>query len=89
MKFYTEVDGEMVETDIEIAPEQLWSDYQDSALACLKDNDVIAIRCLKAGVPYPSEWLDYDNKLRVIMHADSGDPTQPLPTRPANHPAGT
>lgn len=68
---------------------QLWNGCQDQAKILLNDNDVIAIRCWKAGVPYPAEWLAYDIALRAIVHAVTGDPTLPLPTQPLSKPAGT
>ena len=68
---------------------QLWAERQRNALALLQNNDVIAIRCVKAGVPYPTEWLSYDVALREIVHAETGDPKVPLPSAPINKPAGT
>lgn len=67
---------------------QLWSAYQSQAKLELIASDAVATRCVKAGVAYPSNWLSRDVALRAIIAATSGDPTQPLPSRPA-YPAGT
>jgi hypothetical protein len=66
-----------------------WIAYQNQAKIFLEENDIVAIRCVKASVPYPSEWLDYDMKLRTIVHAISGDASVPFPQKPDNRPAGT
>jgi hypothetical protein len=55
-----------------------------AAIEALKANDIVAVRCLKAGVVYPSAWQDYDKALRTII--DSGTGT--LPQRP-DYPSGT
>lgn len=74
---------------------QLWYAYQAKAQAQLDANDAVAIRCIKAGVAYPADWLARDNSLRAIVRASSGDPTQPLPQPPknadgsTNYPSGT
>lgn len=68
--------------------EDLWRQYQSLAVAELEFSDRVAVRCLKAGVAYPNEWLSRDNTLRDIVRSASGDHLQPLPTRPA-YPAGT
>ena len=67
---------------------QLWSAYKETAQAELDFGDKVCTRCTKAGVAYPAEWLARDEALRTIIRASSGDPTQPLPTRPA-FPANT
>ena len=54
------------------------------AQAALLANDRVATRCNKAGVPYPPEWLAYDQALRTII----GTATGTLPERPA-YPEGT
>jgi hypothetical protein len=35
----------------------------------LGEADLVAIRCLKAGCPYPAEWRAYDEALRAIVRA--------------------
>ena len=66
----------------------LWAAYKSQAQAALDASDITALRCVKAGVAFPSEWLTYVTALRAIVKASTGDPTQPLPTRPA-YPANT
>jgi hypothetical protein len=65
-----------------------WLQYQNEARAALDSSDNTVIRCMENGVPVPADWKAYRAALRVIVGATSGDPTQPLPTRPA-YPAGT
>ena len=67
---------------------ELWANHQAAAQAALDSSDRVAVRCMKAGVLYPAEWLAHDNALRAIVRAATGDPSIPLPTRPA-YPAGT
>lgn len=50
----------------------------------LIQSDDTAIRCLKAGVAFPAEWLAYVAALRTIAAGGPG----PLPDKPA-YPAGT
>lgn len=71
------------------SPEALWFVYQQAAKSRLNSNDLVAFRCFKAGVIYPKEWLAYDEKLRDIVSASSGDPTKPLPMQPATYPPGS
>jgi hypothetical protein len=65
-----------------------WAQYQQQAKEELDFDDGVAIRCIKAGVPYPAAWLERDVALRIIVTAANGDATQALPVRPA-YPAGT
>ena len=65
-----------------------WQQYQAGAQTALDASDLVAIRCVKAGVPFPAEWQTYCNALRAIMRAPSGDPTQALPSKP-EYPSGT
>jgi hypothetical protein len=67
---------------------ELWAAHQAQAQAALDASDMVALRCFKAGVAFPSEWLSYVSALRAVVRATSGDPTQALPTRPA-YPSGT
>lgn len=61
------------------------SDYPAEAKAALDASDMTAIRCMKAGVAFPAEWLSYCTTLRAIMN---GTQAGPLPARP-DYPAGT
>lgn len=67
----------------------LWKDYQSKAQFQLDANDKVAIRCIKAGVPYTADWLENDEALRAILRTPSGDPTLPFPVPPATFPAGS
>lgn len=67
---------------------QLWSAHQAQAQSALDASDITMIRCVEHGVAVPAEWATYRGALRAIVRSASGDPTQPLPTRPA-YPVGT
>lgn len=67
---------------------QAWAIYQGAAKDALDDSDVTILRCYENGVAVPAAWGAYRKALRVIVSAASGDPTAPLPTKPA-YPAGT
>ena len=58
--------------------------YTALATAALLSSDMTALRCFKAGVPFPPEWQSYVASLRSIEKSGTG----PLPTKPA-FPAGT
>lgn len=66
----------------------LWSEHQALARSALSTSDTTLMRCYEAGIALPAEWVAYRKALRAIVSAQSGDPTQPLPTRPA-YPEGT
>ena len=80
----------MVITEEKNSPtaDQLWSEYKAKAQLLLDATDLVALRCWKAGVPYPTEWLIYTNKLRDIVRSTSGNPCNTFPDIPA-YPAGT
>lgn len=67
---------------------QLWAQHQSQAQAALDASDITMIRCVEHGVAVPAEWASYRGALRAIVRAASGDPGQPLPSRP-EYPAGT
>lgn len=77
-------DGAPVAAD----PAPTWAEVQRAALRALTASDRVATRCIKAGVPYPSEWRQYDASLRAIVADAKGDPSTGLPTAPS-YPAGT
>ena len=58
--------------------------FRKDAQAALLANDLVATRCIKAGVPYPPEWLAYDQALRTFIGTGTGS----LPERPG-YPEGT
>lgn len=55
-----------------------------SAKRELEATDIVAIRCVKAGVPFPSEWKNYSDTLRSIV---SGSEVE-VPVKP-EYPGGT
>ncbi len=65
-----------------------WPIYQASAQAALTESDKTILRCYENAVAVPAAWATYRKALRAIVGAASGDPAQPLPTKPA-YPAGT
>ncbi|BCF96645.1 hypothetical protein PPGU19_012140 [Paraburkholderia sp. PGU19] len=65
-----------------------WATYQANAKALLDASDITVLRCIENGVTMPPEWATYRKSLRSIVGAASGNPGQPLPTRP-QFPAGT
>ncbi len=81
--------GSLVDTEAPPASDEVrWSAVQIQAQLLLDGSDRVAIRCLKAGVPFPSDWQAYVATLREIVRTTNGDPDAPLPTRPT-YPAGT
>jgi hypothetical protein len=71
-----------------IAPEILERNYRDAALAALNKTDSVAIRCLKADVEYPAEWVSYTEILRDIVSTLEIDTDEPLPIQP-DYPLGS
>jgi hypothetical protein len=66
-----------------------WTLYQQQAAAALAESDKTVIRCGENQVQVPAAWATYRKALRAIVGATTpGDPTQPLPTRPA-YPSNT
>lgn len=71
-----------------VPPTATWAGRQQQARAALDGSDLVALRCFKAGVEFPTAWVDYCEALRAIVRTDDGDPTQSLPPRP-QYPEGT
>ena len=67
--------------------EQQWAEYQAKAQAALDKTDMVALRCLKAGVTFPAAWQTYAKELRNIVSASTGN-TGTLPVQP-EFPEGT
>lgn len=65
-----------------------WRAYQAQAKSALDASDVTVLRCVENAIAIPTEWATYRAALRAIVGATAGDPSQPLPVRPA-YPAGT
>lgn len=85
-----DVDPDEVFSETAPDPVQMaaWSMHQQQAQALLDKSDVTMLRCAENSVAVPAAWATYRKALRSIISATSGDPTQPLPTRPT-YPAGT
>jgi hypothetical protein len=58
------------------------ADYVQEARSRLYQNDVIFVRCGKAGVAYPSEWFADDVALRAIVAGTAEGPLPTAPTKP-------
>lgn len=58
-----------------------------NAKLALVKSDAVGLRCWKASVPFPPEWLAYDVALRAIVNGTNIFATV-LPAQPA-YPAGT
>lgn len=65
-----------------------WLAHQASAQIALDASDVTILRCYENDVAVPPAWSTYRKALRAIISAASGDPTQPIPAKPA-YPSGT
>lgn len=57
---------------------------KSQAQKSLNKSDLVATRCFKAGVPFPSEWQTYVTSLRSIASSGTGS----LPDQPP-YPIGT
>lgn len=77
------------EADALLAPSaaQIRATFQSSAQVALDKTDLVAIRCLKAGVAFPADWQTYVTDLRNIVNGTDTISTI-LPTQPT-YPAGT
>lgn len=65
-----------------------WFAYQAQAQTALDASDLTILRCYENAVAVPAAWSTYRKALRAIVSTTSGDPSQPLPAKPA-YPAGT
>ena len=54
---------------------------QGDALTALTDTDLVALRCFKAGVAFPAEWVAYVVALRAVRSSSTilEMPEPPLP----------
>lgn len=64
--------------------EELSGELKGQAFSALVKSDLVAIRCVKAGTPFPVDWWEYVTELRAIMNGAAG----PLPGQP-EYPEGT
>lgn len=67
--------------------QQLHEALVANAKAALDASDVVAIRCFKAGVQFPGDWVTYVAALRAIVSGTDTTSTV-LPTVPT-YPAGS
>lgn len=75
--------------EFQLSQNDPWKIYQNTATLQLLKNDLVALRCLKAGISYPQEWLANDILLRKIIASPSGNANQDLPLPPTTWPEGT
>lgn len=60
-----------------------WDEIRAKRDSALGRSDLTAIRCFKAGIPFPAEWLAYVKALRDLPQS-TDDPTKVVwPERPA------
>lgn len=64
--------------------EELIGLVKDRAYDALIQSDITALRCVKAGILFPTEWQEYVASLREIFQTGIG----PLPEQPP-YPEGT
>lgn len=76
---YTQVWNTRVKT-----AEEFSNELRDQALQALNVSDMVAIRCIKAGVSFPLEWQEYVGDLRDVVN----DISTTLPIKP-EYPIGT
>lgn len=57
--------------------EVVQSNNKMAAALALQKSDIVAIRCVKAGVPFPQEWVQYVNALRDALTSGNNIPDQP------------
>lgn len=63
-------------------PARVLKKAADEALLLLGKSDLVAIRCFKAGVPFPADWVNYSEELRAALR--SGATVLPIkPTFPS------
>ena len=51
-----------------------------NARSAIDESDMVALRCIKAGVAFPQNWQTYVQGLRAVIKAGGG----PLPAIPTN-----
>lgn len=73
--------------------DELAADIRSQAQALLDESDNVAIRCIKAQVPYPTVWLNRDVALRLCVKNGTGSipdyPRNDDPEKSIAYPAGT
>lgn len=72
--------GNLINTETVDIPD----DFAGDAQKALTTSDLVALRCVKAGITFPAEWRAYIVSLRGIVNGAE----VPLPSQP-DFPAGT
>lgn len=87
----TEIDGLLARGFIEVEKgfcfAEILPTLKEQAKAELDRTDIVAVRCIKAGVAYPASWQTYTAALRAIISGADTTSTV-LPVQPT-YPAGT
>lgn len=74
-------------TVYDYAADTAWIDYQTQVRILLEKSDLVALRCIKAGITFPDVWRTYVAELRASA-GTVGIPTGALPYQPP-FPVGT
>lgn len=64
--------------------EEHFGELKSEALSALTKSDLVAIRCVKAGIPFPADWQEYVAGLRAVVNGSA----LTLPEQP-EYPEGT
>ena len=64
--------------------EEHFGELKSEALSALTKSDSVAIRCVKAGIPFPADWQEYVAGLRAVVNGSA----LTLPEQP-EYPEGT
>lgn len=67
-----------------VSPEQQEAELKAQIQVILDKTDSVALRCLKAGVPFPTNWQEFVATLRSLYSSGTGT----IPETPA-YPSGT
>lgn len=64
------------------------AENKSAACALLVKSDMTAMRCFKAGVPFPADWMSAVVALRAVVGSGTL-PSGGMPVLPAEYPAGS
>lgn len=67
---------------------EVWARLKGLAQAELNASDMVALRCFKAAIAFPSDWGAYVEQLRNIVRAKANGPAPEIPQQP-EFPPGT
>ena len=48
--------------------EEHFGELKSQAITALTKSDLVAIRCIKTGIPFPATWQEYVTKLRAVVN---------------------